>query len=126
MVNRQKKTSFFGAFKYAWSGIVATFKSERNFKVELGCAAFALVAAGMFALEPLEWAIIILLIVLVLVLELLNSALESLTDLASPAKHPLAKYVKDAMAGAVLLASIGSVVIGLIIFIHAGLRLWGA
>ncbi len=123
--HQRGKTSLPDAFTYAWFGIMATFKEERNFRIELIIAVVALIAAVILSLEPLEWAVIILLITLVLALELANSALESVTDLVSPDTHPLAKYTKDAMAGAVLIAAFGAVVIGLVIYISAGLRLLG-
>ena len=126
MSAKDKKAGLLESFRFAWAGIIQTAKSERNFKIELCCAVFALIASAVLGLSPLEWSIIIVMIVIVLTLELANSALESLTDLSSPDQHPLAKQAKDAMAGAVLLAAIGSVVIGLIIFCNAALRLWGA
>lgn len=63
----------------------------------------------------MEWAVILLCILIVMALEAMNSALEYLTDLVSPDYHPLAGKAKDMAAGAVLLASIGSVIIGLLI-----------
>lgn len=121
----RRATSLTKAVRYACSGVAATFRNERNFRIEVLVGVLALVACVLLALEPAEWAIVILLIALVLILELMNSALERLTDLASPEVHPLAKYVKDAMAGAVLIAALASLIIGLVIYISAGLRLWG-
>jgi len=123
---KHNKSSLPEAFKYAIAGIVNTAKTERNFKIELAAAALALIASALLALEPAEWVLIIILIVLVLALELVNSALESLVDLASPATHPLAKHAKDASAAAVLIAALGAAAGGMIIFIFAALRLWGA
>ncbi|WP_291427079.1 diacylglycerol kinase family protein, partial [Deinococcus sp.] len=60
---------------------------------------------------------------LVLSLEIVNTALEALTDLASPEIHPLAKVAKDAGAGAVLIASCGALLVGLVVL---GPPLWGA
>ncbi|MDR1358647.1 MAG: diacylglycerol kinase family protein [Coriobacteriales bacterium] len=114
------------AFKHALSGIAHIIRHERNIKIELAFAALALIASVLLRLEPLEWAAVIILIALVLALELANSALESLTDLASPDQHPLAKRAKDAMAGAVLVAAVGAVAAGLVIFVSAALRLGGA
>ena len=116
---RPHHNSLFTAFSFAWEGIVATFKRERNFKIELVIAALALIVSAVLQLEPLEWVLIIILIALVLALELANSALESLVDLASPEQHPLAKQAKDAMAGAVLVSALLAAVCGLIIFINA-------
>lgn len=124
--SHRHRSSLPRAFGFAWSGIVATFKRERNFKIELGVAALALVASSLLALEPMEWIIIIILIALVLALELVNSALESVVDLASTEIQPLAKYAKDAAAGAVLVAAFGAAAGGCIIFVSAALRLWSS
>jgi len=59
---------------------------------------------------------------LVLSLEVVNSAVEAVVDLASPEFHPLAKVAKDAAAGATLVAAVFSVLVGLVVF---GGPLWG-
>lgn len=68
-----------------------------------------------------EWRWIVLSIALVLVSELLNTAIEALVDLVSPGYHALAKRAKDAAAAAVLLAAIAAVIIGCTVFIP---KLW--
>lgn len=70
-----------------------------------------------FRITKIEWMICLILFALVLSLELVNTAIESVVDLASPDIHPLAKLSKDAAAGAVLISAIISAVIGLMIFI---------
>lgn len=125
MKQDKKNPSLLVSFKCAFVGIAHTIKHERNIKIELAVAVAALIASVLLCLEPLEWAVIIIFIVMVLSLELANSSLESAVDLMSPTSHPLAKQAKDAMAGAVLIAALGSVVVGMIIFITAALRLWG-
>ena len=124
-VSDKKNTSLPGAFKFAFAGIAKTVKTERNFRIELVFAALALLASAFLRLEPVEWALIIILIVLVLAFELINSALEDVIDLASPAIHPLAKHAKDASAAAVMVASLAAAAGGLFLFISAALRLWG-
>jgi len=111
------------AFASALAGIADTVRRERNIKIELGFAVFAIVAGALLALEPLEWALIALTIAAVLAAELVNTAIEAAVDLASPKIHPLAKRAKDAAAGAVLLLAAASVVVGLIVFINAAARL---
>ncbi len=122
---KHHRSSLPSAFSFAWAGIVATFRRERNFKIELIVAILTLGASALLALEPLEWVLIIILIVLVLASELINSALESAIDLAQPETHPLAQYAKDATAAAVFVTALGAAVGGCIIFINAALRLWG-
>jgi diacylglycerol kinase (ATP) len=68
-----------------------------------------------------EWCWIVLAVVAVWTAEALNTAFEFLTDVASPAFHPLAGKAKDVAAGAVLISAIGSVLIGLLVF---GPHLW--
>ena len=68
-------------------------------------------------LSALEWCAIVLALSLVWAAEGLNTALERLTDLVSPGFHPLAGKAKDLAAGAVLLASVGGFLTGLIVFL---------
>ena len=106
------------SFGFAWTGIVQTWRSEQNFRIEVVVAILAL-ALGLFL--GVNLIPIILCCLVVLSLEVLNSALEAAVDLSSPDPHPLAKRAKDAGAGAVLLASIGSIFIGLLVL---GPPLW--
>jgi diacylglycerol kinase len=104
------------AFKYALEGIVSAFKTEVHLKVHL-LAALVVVNAGFyFHITKTEWCFILLCCALVISLELINSAVEKLTDSVFKDVHPNAKYIKDVAAGAVLVASIVSVVIAVIIF----------
>lgn len=108
-------------FVNALRGIRETFRSERNFKIHLAVT-LVVVALGAWLELPLsDWYWIGLSIVLVLISELLNTAIESLVDLASPTFHPLAKRAKDIAAGAVLLAAIFAVIVGASIFVP---KLW--
>lgn len=72
-------------------------------------------------LSTQDWALIIFAITLVWIAEFLNTSLEAVVDLASPQQHPLAKVGKDVGAAAVLIAALGSVLIGLLIL---GPPLW--
>jgi diacylglycerol kinase len=104
-----------GAVRYALRG-VAFMLAERNCQV-LGAASIAAVAAGAyFRLSSLEWCAVLLAIGAVWVAEGLNTALERLADLVSPGYHPLAGKAKDIAAGAVLIAALCAVSIGLLIF----------
>jgi diacylglycerol kinase (ATP) len=98
------------SFGFAWAGIVYTYNHEPNFRIELAIGILALLASFWLKVSPIP---ILLVIALVLSLEILNSAIEALVDLASPDIHPLAKIAKDAAAGAVFLASIMALLIGL-------------
>jgi len=111
------KNRFFSSFSYAWQGIVHALKRELNFRFHV-FAAVAVVLAGILSrLSSFEWMIILLCIGGVLSLELLNSALERVVDLASPAVHELAKQAKDMSAAAVLVFAGASAIIGILIFL---------
>jgi diacylglycerol kinase len=82
-------------------------------------AVATVVVAGLgfyYQLSRLEWAVVALAVAGVWAAELFNTALEALTDLVSPGFHPLAGKAKDIAAGAVLLAALGAIVVGLLVF----------
>jgi diacylglycerol kinase len=107
---------FFKAFVYATRGIIASFASERNLKVHLLVAVITVGAGFYFNLSALEWCAILICIGLVFAFEMINTAIEDLVDLVTSEWSPLAGKIKDAAAGAVLVISIASLVVGLIIF----------
>lgn len=73
-------------------------------------------AGFVVGLSAAKWCWIVLACMAVWITETLNTALEFLTDLASPDFHPLAGKAKDVAAGAVLIAAIGAVIIGALVF----------
>jgi diacylglycerol kinase len=104
------------SFKYAFKGIWTMLCTQRNAWIHL-LATIVVLIFGLFCnLTRFEWCWIVLAIISVWTAESLNTALESLTDLASPEIHPLAEKTKDVAAGAVLITAIGAAVIGLLIF----------
>lgn len=104
------------SFSYAAKGIMVVAKEEQNFRIQLAIG--VLVVALMFALglRTSEKALLTLAIVLVLVLELVNSIFERLVDMMKPRIHHYVEDIKDIMAGTVLVASVGSLLIGALIF----------
>lgn len=113
-INFKKLTSSFG---YAASGIIRMLKEEQVFRVMLFIAVLVSVAMFYFNLSLLEKIALFGLIILVLVLELLNSVIEKLLDFVCPGKNGKVGTIKDMMAGIVLLACIGAAVIGILIFL---------
>ena len=106
------------SFRYAFSGIKYTFKNSRNFKIEVLFASFSLILGSILKFDKSDYLILLVTIFSVLILEILNTSIESLVDLMVKKKYSrLAKISKDCSAGAVLLASINSVIIGLCLFI---------
>lgn len=102
---------------YALEGIKFAILEVRNFKIQLGFAILVSILGYFLKINPNEWLSLILIITLVLILELINTAIETVVDMVSLKFHPLAKIAKDVTAGAVLVASISSIIIGVIIFL---------
>ena len=117
--------TFKRSFLFALQGFRTAVATERNIRFMLGGAAFAVVMGLLLRIDALSWACVIICCGCVLSTELINTAIESVVDLASPEIHPLAKSAKDCAAGAVLVLAIASVILGLIIYIRAGLALIG-
>ena len=108
---------FFKSFTYCFSGLRYAIVSEPNFRFEL-LSCMAVIAAGfILSITSLEWIICVLCMGAVLVSELINTAIESLTNLVSPEYHELAKKTKDLAAAAVLVSAISAAIAGLIIFV---------
>jgi diacylglycerol kinase len=107
--------NFIRSFGYAFKGIRFAM-AQRNFRVQLLCAVSACILGFLVQISAVEWCIVLLCVALVLGLETLNSALEHLVNLVSPGYHETAGKIKDLAAGAVLIASLVSLLIGLIIF----------
>lgn len=106
---------------FAVSGLRHVYRTQANFRIEVWAAVLALgLTLGLHApLSP-----ILLSCALVLGTELLNTAVEAVVDLASPGLHPLAKVAKDAAAGAVLVVSLGALLVGLCVLGPPLLDFW--
>lgn len=105
------------SFCYAYEGMKYTAKTQLNFKIHLVGFIFMFFTSFYFSFTKMEFIICLILGFVVLILELFNTAIESVVDLVSPEFHILAKRAKDCAAGAVLLAAILSVCVwGMIIY----------
>ena len=113
---------FYRTFLFALNGVTLLIKTERNFRIAAVCG---LIAIGLgnalnYLGQPLfrlEWAFIYLGIGLVLVSEALNSAIEKTLDRLHPEQHPMVGIAKDMAAGATLIASTVSLILGLFVFL---------
>jgi len=110
------------SFGFALEGLATLLRTQPNFVVHVAAACVALGLGIALRLGPLELALIILTIALVLVVESINTALETLCDLVSPGVHPLIKRAKDISAAAVLIAAAAAVTVAVLLF---GPRLLG-
>ena len=105
------------SFKFAAKGILYAIKSQPNLWFHLVAAIAIIALSFVLKIATAEWLFIIFAIGAVLTAELFNSSVEKIVDLVQPEKHILAEQAKDMAAGAVLIAAISSVLIGLMIFL---------
>jgi len=112
-----KNQTFLSSIRIAFFGIITAFKKERNFRIQCCIALVVLLLAQWFHISVVENCIVIITILVVLSLELINSQIEKFLDLINPELHPKVKIIKDFSAGAVLLSALGSIVIGVLIFL---------
>lgn len=113
----ESKHSIIKSFQFAFSGFGHAFKYGRNFRIQIGLFIIAVIFGIGFRITPEEWLDIFIIAGIVLILELINTSLESIVDIVSPEIHPKAKVAKDVAAGAVLIASFFSVLIAAFIFL---------
>ena len=111
------------SFGHAFRGLKVLLQTQPNARIHAVATVLVVAAGVLLRISPVEWALIVLAIAGVWTAEALNTAIEFLVDLASPDPHPLAGKAKDVAAGAVLIAAIGSAVIGGFVFGPYVLRL---
>ncbi len=125
ILKKQGKSSFNESIGHALDGIEYTINHERNFKIELFFAIAVTIMSFILKVSIIEWGILVLVISMVLALEMINTAIERCVDLVTKEYKELAKNAKDIAAGAVLVMSMFSVVIGIIIFLPKIMNLLG-
>ena len=112
---------FYESLKLAVEGIGYCIKTQRNMRIHIVFAIIALVAGILLRIDRLEFIMVVMSISIVFICEIINTAVERAVDTATMEYHPIAKIAKDVAAGAVLVAAISSVIVGLLIF---GKYLW--
>lgn len=105
------------SFAFAWNGLKVCVVTQTNFKIHLFFAAVAVLLGINFHISVMEWIAVAICIAVVLITEMLNTAIEKLCDVVHKEIHPGIKSVKDISAGAVLVAAVISFVIGAVIFL---------
>ena len=115
----QVASNLFVSFRYAWAGISYAFLTQRNFRIHIFITMMAISLGLLCRVNGIEMSVITLTCALVMVLELLNTALESVVDLTvGQSYHELAKIAKDCAAGAVMVAAIAAILVaGFILFL---------
>ncbi len=105
------------SIKEALRGLGTVYRSEQNFRLQIYVSILVFIAAGLLRLRGYEVVVIILLIGLVLIMELLNTAFEYCADLLKPRLNHYVQLIKETMAAAVLVTTLVAAAIGLIIFV---------
>lgn len=104
------------SFFYSYKGIIRVFREEQNIKIQI-ISALAVAVLGMFfRISTAEWCFLVIVITLVILAEIINSAVERITDMFKPRIHEYAKVVKDITAGAVMITAISAIIVGILIF----------
>ena len=120
-LDRRKKQFGFkrilSSIKNSWNGLKEVYKNEQSVYIHLVCTIILLVLSFLLEISLTQWLIIIAIIGLTLVVELLNTAIESTVDLVTEEFHPLAKVAKDTASAAEFVLTLTSALIALMIFI---------
>ncbi|PJE53032.1 MAG: diacylglycerol kinase [Parcubacteria group bacterium CG11_big_fil_rev_8_21_14_0_20_48_46] len=103
---------FYTSFRHAWHGLVFVVKEERNFRFHLAAAAIALLFAHILRFVFWEYALLLVVVGLVLLMEIINTVCEKIIDMTKPRLHFYAGMVKDMMAAAVLIAAVVALAVG--------------
>lgn len=110
------RKSVMRSFTFAWEGLAFCFATQRHMRVHFAIMALVLVAAWGLRVSQTELLHLLLAMVLVLMSEMVNTALEYTIDLSTDGYDPRAKVAKDVAAGAVLLAAVYSVTVAVLVF----------
>jgi len=113
MVKHNKLARSFG---YATEGLIFAFRHNQNFRIHFFAAILVIIASIYFDVNAFEKGILGVMILLVLCTEMVNTAIEEMTNLITNEHRREAKIAKDVAAGMVLLTSIGSLIVGVLIF----------
>lgn len=119
MPDSHQSRSRIESFRHAFAGLWYVLRTQRNAWIHLIATVMVALVGVWLRLERHDWAVLIISILIVWLAEIINTALEAITDLASPEIHPLARVGKDVGAGAVLLASISAVILAILILLPA-------
>ena len=114
------KESFLGALE----GLSVVLKTERNARIIFAIGIIAIIIGLILKVSPFEFMIVILVIVGVFICEVFNTLVENILDMVQPQTDPKIKILKDISSAAVLISSIGAVIIGFIIFLPKILALF--
>jgi diacylglycerol kinase (ATP) len=105
------------SFRYALAGWLYMLRTQKNIRIQTAASILVFVFGYWLGVKPIEWAVLILTILVNWMAEFLNAAIEAVVNVASPEIHPMARVSKDVAAGASLIAAVASAMIGGIILL---------
>lgn len=111
----KRSVSRVASFGHAWRGMRCLVASQINARIHVAATVVVVGLGWWLKIAVLEWALLTAMIALVLCAEALNTGIEWVVDLASPEWHELARNAKDVAAAGVLLASLGALVVGMLV-----------
>lgn len=112
-----KSKDYFSSFRNAVSGFFTAFKSEKNLRIHFIMGTSVVFLGLLLRIKIHEWIYLVIIISLVFISELFNTAIENTVDFISRDNDPLARKIKDISAAAVLIAAITSIILGILIFL---------
>lgn len=121
----KKNKNFWESLKHAIDGLVCLFQEEKNMWIHTLVAIFVVAFGFVVQLNHIEWLLVVLCIVAVIASEIMNTLIERMMNRISTEYDEQIKKIKDISAGFVLLVSIGSVIVGLLIFVPKLISFFG-
>ena len=113
----KKSKNLMQSFGYAFEGVGYALKTVKNLKIHLFFALLVIIGGFFFQIEKTEFIVCLAFVALVISLELVNTAIEEVVDIASPEINPIAKRSKDVAAAAVLFSALISFIVGVSVFL---------
>jgi diacylglycerol kinase (ATP) len=111
-----QENRFVQSLNAAVEGFIYVMKTERNMRIHFFIGLFVMLAGIYLNLPLTELMVLFVTIALVLVTEMINTALELVVDMVQTEFHPIARVIKDVAAGAVLLTAINAIIVGYALF----------
>lgn len=112
----KKSRTLFESFIYAISGVIYSLKTQRNMRIHFLAALLVMILSKYLDLEEMEMVAVVFATALVIIAEMINTAVETAVDMITDKFHPLARIAKNVAAGAVLVAVLNAIIIGYVIF----------
>lgn len=117
-------TRFIRSFQHAFAGLFYGLKHNQNLRIHFGVAILVIIASILFRVNAFEMGILGVMILLVLSAEMVNTSIEQMADLITREHREEAKIAKDVAAGMVLVSALGSIIVGILIFVPHVLKLF--